>query len=74
MDRTIKIFLIMAVIAVTMEATGRFTIIPDESNTSVIMTGMAISRIPGSDVVTGHSLFRRYLSLDQSVFINFLSG
>jgi hypothetical protein len=48
-----KIFLIMAVIAVTMESTGRFPIIPDKSNTSVIMmTGMAISRIPGWDVAS----------------------
>jgi hypothetical protein len=55
MDRTIKIFLIMAVIAETMEATGRFTIIPDEIYSSIIMTGMVIPRIPGADVITVHS-------------------
>jgi hypothetical protein len=43
MDRTIKIFLIMTVIAVTLEATGGFTLIPGESNASVIMSVMVIS-------------------------------
>jgi hypothetical protein len=43
----------MTVKAVTMEATGRFPIIPDENNSSVIMTGMVI---PGANVTTVRSL------------------
>jgi hypothetical protein len=48
MDRTIKNFLISAVVAVKMERIGSFTIISDESNPSIIITGMILPGISGA--------------------------